>query len=148
MKSSSHLNGRAGARASVLFLLFFLVSCGKPAEEPKSALEQLRHSAASSKDATESADWLLAELLQPGGSAEQAKRARRHLDELKERTMTSELARGMDDFMHGRIRMASEEFFGTLLLARASEDPRAPLVAWYAALHAQDLSRHVHDFGK
>jgi|GEM_PF-318395 len=123
-------------------------ACAKPAEAPVSHLDQLRHDAAGSKDTTLSADWLLAELLRPGGSADQGKRARRHLDELKERTMTSELARGMDDFMHGRIRSAADEFFGALLLARTSTDPRAPLVAWYAALHTQDLSRHVHDFGK
>jgi len=129
-------------------LLLGVLACGKPAETAKPNLTELRRSAASSKDADASADWLLAELLRPGGSAEQAKRARKHLDELDRHTMTSELARGMDDFMHGRIRAAGDEFFGALSLARASEDPRAPLVAWYAALHAQDLSRHVHDFGK
>lgn len=123
-------------------------ACGKPATSPTASLTELRRSAAASDDAEESANWLLAELLRPGGDAEQAKRARRHLDKVEGRTMTSELARGMDDFLHGRIRAASEEFFAALLLARASKDPRAPLVAWYAALHAQDLSRHVHDFGK
>jgi tetratricopeptide (TPR) repeat protein len=125
-----------------------LAACAKPAAAPSSDLEQLRHDAAGSDDPILSADWLLSELLRPGGSAEQAKRARRHLDEVNERTMTTELARGMDDFLHGRIRSASEEFFGALLHARTSKDPRASLVAWYAALHTQDLSRHVHDFGK
>ena len=123
-------------------------ACGKPAEAPTASLAEIRRSAAASDDAGDSADWLLAELLRPGGDPEQAKRARRHLDGLDTRSMTSELARGMDDFLHGRIRAASEEFFGALLLARKSTDPRAPLVAWYAALHAQDLSRHVHEFGK
>jgi len=131
-----------------LALALTLAACGKPAQAPTSSFAELRKSAAKSKDTGASADWLLAELLRPGGDAEQAKRARKHLDELEERTMTSELARGMDDFMHGRIRAAAEEFFAALELARDSDDPRAPLVAWYAALHAQDLSRHVHDFGK
>ncbi len=123
-------------------------ACGKPAQAPTASLAEIRRSASASSDADDSADWLLAELLRPGGDAEQAKRARHHLDGLKTRSMTSELARGMDDFLHGRIRAASEEFFSALSLARESEDPRAPLIAWYAALHAQDLSRHVHDFGK
>src|SRR6478736_7456603 len=87
-------------------LLLGVLACGKPAETAKPNLTELRRSAASSKDADASADWLLAELLRPGGSAEQAKRARKHLDELDGHTMTSELARGMDDFMHGRIRAA------------------------------------------
>jgi len=129
-------------------LALVLSACAKPAESPRSSMDEVRRSAAASKDPATSADWLLAELLRPGGSPEQAKRARSHLDELDARTMTSELARGMDDFMHGRIRAASEEFFSALVLAARSDDRRAPLIAWYAALHAQDLSRHVHDFGK
>ncbi len=117
-------------------------SCGgRHAESSEPGLAQLRRMGPESKRAEIAGQWLLAELFSPGGDAEQAQRARQHLDSLSDPpTMFAHLARGLDDWMHGRLRTAPDHYLRAVAAARTSSDSRAPLVAWTAARQAALLS--------
>lgn len=121
---------------------------GKQAESPREAWSQLRDDAASSEDADVVADWLLSELIKPGGSPKQAKKARKRLDSIKAKTMLAELGRATDDVGHGRIADAASAYLRTIGAARTSDDPRANLVAWYAASFALELADQIPNFGQ
>jgi cellulose synthase operon protein C len=118
------------------FGLTLLLSLGcaarsaRPADPP---LTDLRKSAASSSDAELVGSWLFAELIRPGGQAAQARRARDHLDRVGGGGMIAELARGLDDSVHGRLRTAPDHYLKAVQKARTSDDPRAPFVAWFAS---------------
>ena len=49
-----------------------------------------------------------AELISPGGDARRARDARRKLDTAKNPAIYAPLARGVDDWVHGRLRSAPE----------------------------------------
>jgi len=90
--------------------------------------------------------WALAEMLEPGGDARQAAKARHRLDEksLPGDGMYANLARGIFDEVHGAPRPASDAYVATLVAARAREgDPDAALVAWYASHHLLALRGSV-----
>ncbi len=132
-----------------LVLAFVLVAgCSSQPKTPQDAWSVRREEARQSEDPAEVADWLLAELLEPGGSAAQAKAARKRLDEIGADIMTAHLGRGLYDVSHGYIKRAADEFFLAILAARTSEDERADLVAWYAAIHVLELYGQTHDFGE
>lgn len=87
-------------------------------------------------DAKQTSAWFAAELLSPDGSPERAARARQELDRLKATDLVAELARGLDDFSHGRLKQAPEAMLRAVQAARESDDPRAELLGWYAAKQA------------
>ena len=152
MKSARVLRPRlhgAGALAAlaVLALSLSLAACSRP-KTAADRWQEVRQRAAKSQDANEVADWLLLELLSPGGAPAEANKARAHLDDIKAKGLLAELGRGIDDLSHGKPRPAGEAFFRALLAARTSDDPRAPLAAWLAAQHAFELSSQAGDFGK
>ena len=89
--------------------------------------------------------WLLAELISPGGTAEGAARARKRLDDLGAKGMLASLGRGVDDASHGRLRTAGAAYLAAAQAARGSNDPIAPLAAWFATNHLLALDSAVPD---
>jgi len=126
------------------------VSCGgtRGAGSAQPALSSLRDKGQSSRDPEVVARWLLGELISPGGDAKQAARARKRLDQLGGKGMLAELARGLDDSTHGRLRSAPDHFLGATQAARVSKDPRAPFIAWFAAHKAMVLRDNAPDLYK
>lgn len=115
-----------------------LPACGRRADAPRDGVTVLRERGRETSDPEVVADWLLGELLSPGGQAEEAVRARARLDRLKGKGLLSHFARGLDEAAHGRPDRAADEFMQTVLAARGSTDSRAPLLAWFAARQAFD----------
>jgi cellulose synthase operon protein C len=129
-------------RSLLLLWLSLAVGCvrQRPAETP---LAHLRRLGPTASDSEEVARWLGAELVSPGGNPAEAKRARARLDQLGSRGMLPSLVRAMDDELHGRLDSAPGFFLRAAEAARASDDPRAELVAWYAVHRALLLRRHA-----
>lgn len=122
------------------------VACGSP-ESPKSPdqmqLSELRESS-SERDEGVLAPLLLAELLAPGGKADRATQTRKRLDESKRQGLYEDLARGLDDELHGRLATAPEHFLRAARAARDSDDPNAPLFARFAVKRATQLRGNSH----
>ena len=111
---------------------------------PPDPVTMARDRAASSKDAEVVGKWLLAEMISQGGDAARAKQARARLDEERlreQRGLYASLAKAIYDDAHGRPAVAAEGYLDALRAARASEDPNAELVAWFATSHLNEL-RH------
>ncbi len=116
------------------------VSCTKTGSTAAGTPAELRDSAKESTDAELVGRWLLTELVAPGGRVEQARAARKRLDELKAPGMYADFARAVDDSSHGRLAQAAQSYLDAVMAAKNSGDPLAPLIAWYAAREAQALS--------
>jgi tetratricopeptide (TPR) repeat protein len=127
-------SGRLVAAAAVALACATACSSGKPAKSPDLASQ--RSDAKSSSDPDVVAEWLISELVSPGGKPDQAQAARRRLEEIKARGMLASMARGLDDSLHGRLKSVSEHYLGALEFARTSQDPRTELFAWFAAREA------------
>lgn len=140
--------GRA-ALPTALLALTSLTSCARHAAPPQAPpITELRRDAASTKDAEVAGSWLLGELFSPGGEAARAAEARKRLDALGKGGMLAALARGLDDAFHGQLAEAGEHYLEAVRAARDSGDPRAPLVAWFAAGRAVSLSHDAPDLWK
>ncbi len=124
-----------------------VTACGKSAESAEASWDDLRKHGAKSDKEDLVANWLVAELLRPGGSPSQAKKARAHLDEIEAEGVVAALGRGLDSLAHGKSKRAGEEFFSALMAARTWDDQRAPLYAWFAATRVEQLSGLTSDFG-
>ncbi|RYE90406.1 MAG: hypothetical protein EOO75_10220, partial [Myxococcales bacterium] len=74
---------------------------------------------------------------------EGATKARQRLDERKADGMLASLARGIDEFSHGRLAASGKAFGRAVQGARESQSPLAPLVGWYAANHLLSLDTSV-----
>jgi cellulose synthase operon protein C len=120
--------------AFALLLFFSTFGCAsRPARPAQLPLADLRKSGASSDDPELVGSWLFAELVRPGGDAAHGRRARERLDRMGGGGMVADLARGLDDSVHGRLRTAPDHYLSAVQKARVSSDPRAPFVAWFAA---------------
>lgn len=134
-------------------LCFFLAApaavtgCTKSPATAQTRWDDLRAQGRKSDDHEDVASWLASELLRPGGSPAQAKKARKRLAEIDAEGVLPSLARGLDSLGHGESKEAAEEFFEALFAARKWDDPRAPLYAWFAATRVEQLSGLVKDFG-
>ncbi|HEY8946251.1 MAG TPA: hypothetical protein VIM73_18500, partial [Polyangiaceae bacterium] len=119
-----------------------LGACGarQDTARDRTPIAEVRRQAKDSQDAETLARWLLAESLTPGGSAEQAIRARKALGDMPG-GMLPHLARGLHDSSHGRLKGAAEHYMRVVQAARDSRDPNAPLIAWFAA-NQVGLFRH------
>ena len=93
-------------------------ACGKGADTAETSWDNLRRESSKSEDHEEVASWLVAELLRPGGSPTQTKKARKRLDEIGAEGVLPSLARGLDSFGHGKSKEAAEEFFAALISAQ------------------------------
>ncbi len=110
------------------------------------ALNDLREDAQS--DDQLAATWLLSELLQPGGDALKAVQARQALDKSNRHGMFEDLARGLDDDLHGRLRTASDHYLRAAKAARKSKHSAAQLVGWFAVRRAVSLRANTQDLWK
>src|SRR5581483_1725605 len=97
---------------------------GAPPKQP--SLADVRAAGASTSDGEAAGQWLLRELISPGGDAARAKQARAKLESIGRWGMVASLARAFDDSVHGRIATAAEHYLETVRAARDSQDERAP----------------------
>jgi tetratricopeptide (TPR) repeat protein len=113
-------------------------------DRPQPALSDLRHDAPRSKDPELLGEWLLGEMISTGGDATRAKQARAALLHTPGENpgMIASVALGLDDALHGRLATAPDHYLKAVQAARTSGDPRAPIIAWFAANRAVSLS-HV-----
>ena len=133
----------------VLLLALVVGGCGGGgAKGAPTMLSSLREDARESDDADLVGRWLLAEMLSPGGDARSAKKARKHLDELSDKSLYASLARGLDDAVHGRLATAPDHFLEAVRAARAADSDDAELIAWYAAHQAVALRHNAPDLWK
>jgi tetratricopeptide (TPR) repeat protein len=119
-------------------VLALSAACGEPAHPTQPSLETLRKGAAS-RDSRARAEWLLRETLEPGGDARQARRARSQLDTERGAGMYQDLARALDDALHGRLAHAAENYLRAARAARTSRDPNAGLIARFSIEQAAAL---------
>lgn len=125
-----------GARACALGLL--LSGCGLKSGDGAQAavpLTSLRADAAPEQ----AGQWLLSELLAPGGDPKHAATARKALEGASSKGMLESLARALDDTVHGRLATAPDHFLEVAKAARTSDDPDAEMIAWFATEHAVAL---------
>ena len=130
-----------------LVLLAVLGACtgGRGAEHAQTPLGELRRVGPTTTSAELAGEWLLLEMISPGGDARTAARARARLEEIGGGGMLAHLARGLDDAIHGKMQQAPDHYLNATRAARASSDPRAPIVAWFAANRAVALRNHGKD---
>lgn len=133
-----------------LVLAIVLGACSSaPIAPPRVSLDGLRSEGATSSDGEVVGRWLLGELILPGGDPARAKKARERLDQLGKTSgppakgMYASFGRLVDDEAHGRFRLAAQAALDSLSAARVSDDPSAPLVAWYAVSELEHLRRSV-----
>jgi len=124
----------------LVVLLFSAVllgpGCTGPSRPSESPVEILRRKARTASDADLVQRWYVAELLSPKGSVRGAVEARRRLDALKVDTLRSRYARALDDQVHGRLKLAAEEYLRAAEAARLDRaDPTSEIFGW-AAVHA------------
>jgi hypothetical protein len=119
-------------------------ACGS-ARVPTSGgnVEAARSAGQRSSDGETVAQWLLYELVSKGGDVGKGKEARAKLDKLPHDGLYASLARAIDDGGHGRIESSAEAYLGAVRAARASSDPRAPLIAWFSTNHLLGLAPNV-----
>jgi tetratricopeptide (TPR) repeat protein len=126
-------------------LVVILGACGGSALQKQAAdpIVGMRAAASDTSDTEVLGRWLLGELLVPGGDAARAKAARAKLDKAGGKGLYASLARAIDDEMHGRNRSAALAHLDALTAARTSDNPDAPLVAWFSANHLLSLRSSV-----
>lgn len=119
------------------------IACGPavPNAATPANLDALRSSAKGSSDPDTLGRWLLEEMLAPGGTAEGGKEARGRIAKTKTAHdgMYAGLAVGLWDEVHGAPKSAAAAYATTLLHAQKSDDPAAPLAAWFATHHLLGL---------
>ncbi|MEN9579440.1 MAG: hypothetical protein RJA70_2449, partial [Pseudomonadota bacterium] len=103
---------------------------------------------AASKDSARAADWLLLELLAPGGNAAEARTARDRLDKSGRHGPFEDLARGLDDELHGRLGSASDHYLAAARAARAANHPSSPWIAWFSIQQAISASSNTQGLWK
>ncbi len=116
---------------------------GTPSTASPVDLKALRDDAKGSTDGEAVGRWLLEEMLAPGGTAKGGAEARAQLGKARRIGLYASLAQGMYDEAHASPKTAAEGYVATLLFARKSEDPIAPLAGWYAAHHLASLRGSV-----
>jgi tetratricopeptide (TPR) repeat protein len=141
---SGRVVGRVLAGAAGIALV---VACGAgtPREAASPSLADLRADARNSGDGEPIGRWALAEMLAPGGTAEQAAAARKRLDSVPHQGMWASLARALSDESHGDPRSAAESYLSALQATVLTPDERAPLIGWFAVRHLLGLRASVTD---
>jgi tetratricopeptide (TPR) repeat protein len=130
-------------------LVALATACGvRPAEYPGTPLAELRRDGPGSDDPEYVGQWLLSELISPGGEAKSAQKARKHLDDVGGGRAIAHLARALDDEAHGQMRTAPDHYLRALRAARSSSDPRAPFIAWFSASRAVSLRGYADGLWK
>ncbi|MBS2016567.1 MAG: tetratricopeptide repeat protein [Deltaproteobacteria bacterium] len=130
----------------VVFVLSLVAGCGGvPPANTAVDLDKLRSSAKGSGDPEKTGRWLLDEMIAPTGTAKNADDARAQLAKIgaKEPGLYAGLGAGIYDEIHGEPKKAVKDYAAALQAARKSDDPAAPLVAWYASHHLVGLRGSV-----
>ena len=131
------------ATAALLALTTLAACGGPPPANTAYDLASLRSSAKGSVAGEKVGRWLLDEMLAPGGTAKGADEARAQLDRAKEKGVYASLGGGLYDEVHGDPKKAAQEYVAALVAAKKSEDPAAPLAAWFASHHLVGLRGSV-----
>jgi len=108
--------GGAFAGTVLAAAMAVLGACGgaTPRTVAAPSLAELRADARASGDGEEVGRWALAEMLAPGGTAQQAAAARQRLDVIPHQGMWASLARATSDENHGDPRSAAEGYLSAL----------------------------------
>ncbi|MFO0553557.1 MAG: hypothetical protein U0271_34565 [Polyangiaceae bacterium] len=123
-------------------------ACSPAPLGPVDPVATARDAAEGSTDPDILGRWLLTEMLAPGGSVEQAGKAREALAAAtkgKDATTMGSLARAVDADVHGDLHAALEAYVACLGAAKVEDAPTTELVAWYASSRALALSRSISD---
>lgn len=134
-------------RALAPFALAVVAACGS-APTPKvgaTAFTTMRMDGRGSTDGEYVGKWALAEMVAPGGDAQQATIARDRLERIKHDGMYASLARAISDHVHGEPKSAAAAYVDTLMAARSSGDPDAQLVGWFATHNLRSLRGSLAD---
>jgi tetratricopeptide (TPR) repeat protein len=125
-------------------VLAVIAACG-PAPKANTVvnLRDLRSSARGSSDGEKVGRWLLDEMLAPGGTAKGAEEARAQLDKAGSKGLYASLGGALYDEVHGEPKKAVQGYVAALAFAKKSEDPAAPLAAWFASHHLVGLRGSV-----
>ncbi|MEZ4307329.1 MAG: hypothetical protein R3F14_04700 [Polyangiaceae bacterium] len=146
---ASALARQAGLLLLVVLVLAFGACSSAPLVPPRVSLDSLREQGAASADGEVIGQWLLGELLLPGGDPARAKKAREKLESLggtsgpAPKGLHASLSRLIDDEAHGRFKAAAKAALDVVAAARTSDHPSAQLAAWYAASELTNLRRSV-----
>ena len=107
---------------------------------------RLRDAARGSSDGEVVGKWLLMELAAPGGDAKEAASARKRLDAIHHERALGDRSRARSTpRCTARRATRRTAYVATLVAARASEEPMAPLAAWYATHHLLGLRGAVSE---
>ena len=122
-----------------------LTGCGgaSTAKTPNVALADLRSDGPGSRDAELVGQWLLAERFAPGGDVKRAAAAEKRLGELPGKGLYASIARGVAAEERGAPKAAAAGYADALVAARSSDDPLAPIVAFYAANQLRGFRQSV-----
>ena len=141
---------RAMERTGRIVTWFAVLACaafalGCTARVPAAGADALLHARAQgpSGGAEASGEWLLAELLSPGGTAAGVAEARKRVATFAAKGLMVSLARAIDAEAHGRLADAMDAHLAVLAAAQSSSRSNAPLHAWYAASRAEALRSSV-----
>ncbi len=127
------------SRFAGLVLLIALLSLGCFRPDAKPARVVMARAAHGSGDAEAVGNWLLAELLAPGGTNDGVIKARAELARLEKSGLSAALARALDGDVHGRFPAAAEGYLAVIAAARTSSRAETALVAWFAAARLEAL---------
>ena len=121
-----------------------VAACG-PAPSANTAvdLKTSRSNAKGSGDGETVGRWVLDEMLAPGGTAKGADEARAQLAKTKGTGLYASLGGALHDEAHGEPKKAAQGFVAALGAAKKSDDPSAPLAAWFASHHLVGLRGSV-----
>lgn len=127
----------------VLSLSLFAACAGPRGANSAADLQNLRASAKGSTDGETVGRWLLDELVTPSGTAKNAEQARAQLDRTRDKGLYASLGGALYDEVHGEPKKAAPQYVATLVAATKSNDPAAPLAAWFASHHLVGLRGSV-----
>jgi tetratricopeptide (TPR) repeat protein len=111
-------------------------------------LGTFRDRAADSDNPEVVAKWLLLELLAPGGQSKRALTARKQLDAAHAAGLYPNLARGLDDDLHGHLATASDHYLEAAKAARLRASPDSDLLTHFAVKRALSLRSNTQGLWK
>lgn len=121
-----------------------VVACGSiPQANTVVSLDELRSAAKNSTSGEKVGRWLLDEMFAPSGTAPRAAEARAQLDKTTDKGLYAALGGALYDELHGEPQKAASAYITALSFAKSSDDPAAPLAAWFASSHLVRLRASV-----
>jgi cellulose synthase operon protein C len=131
-----------------LLVALAVMGCAGTTTRPvaHSALDALRSDGRRSTNGDAVGRWALGEMFYPGGDPQEVTRAEARLAsaDVSKKGMYGNLAKAILAESHGSPRAAAEAYVATLRGASdAIDDPRAPLVGWFASHHLLALRSSV-----